>query len=92
MVDETKRRFFGCLFRKALRDAAGAFREGCREADRKAELNEFFGSYESSYALTLCYPDDILLETARMEGIDCAGKDKIDIVKQLLIRKGGVPL
>jgi hypothetical protein len=90
MVDETKRHFFRSLVREVLRDGAGAFREGFREAVHKDELDRFFGSYESSYALTLCYPDDILLETARREGIECRGRDKIDIVKELIVKKGGM--
>jgi hypothetical protein len=60
-----------------------------QEVDTDNSLNEFFESYESSYALTLNYPDDILIETARMEGISVEGREKIDIVRELIKKKGG---
>lgn len=88
MVDESKRTFFKDLFREVAHNAAAAFREGGEEQERTEQMGEFFQSYESSYALTLCYPDDILLATARTEGIPCEGRERIDIVKDLFEKKG----
>lgn len=62
------------------------FRTGLQAVKEHEELNTFFESYESSYALTLAYPDDILLETARMNGIEIEGREKIDIVKELMMK------
>jgi len=89
MVDSSKRDFFKSLLREVAKNTVQAFESGRREAVRDEELDRFFASYESSYALTLCYPDDILMETARMEGIECEGREKIDIVKELIVKKGG---
>ncbi len=83
MIDESKRAFFGNLFKELVRNSVAAFESGCEEARTDQEFQNFFASYESSYALTLCYPDDILLETARQQGIPCEGREKIDIVKDL---------
>jgi hypothetical protein len=66
------------------------FQEGLEEARHLAELDQFFESYESSYALTLAYPDEILLGTARQNGIETEGRAKIDIVKELFLKKGGL--
>jgi len=90
MVDEARRSFFKRLFSEVVQNAATGFRAGQEEQKRSEEMDRFFESYESSYALTLCYPDDILLETARREGIPCEGREKIDIVKDLFERKGGL--
>jgi hypothetical protein len=38
--------------------------------------------------LTLAYPDDILMETARLEGIEIAGREKSAIVRELFLKKG----
>lgn len=65
------------------------FENGLEEARQQAEFENFFNSYESSYALTLAYPDDILLETARKYDIETENRQKIDIVKELFIKKGG---
>ena len=65
------------------------FEDGLEEARQRAEFDQFFDSYESSYALTLAYPDDILLETARKYNIDTENRPKKDIVKELFIKKGG---
>ena len=53
-------------------------------------LTGSLSSYENSHTLTLCYPDDILLETARREGIRVEGRDKLEIVKELFEKKGGI--
>jgi len=88
MVDEKRRTFFRDLIREVVRNATAAFESGQEERKREEELDAFFESYESSYALTLCYPDDILIETARMEGVAFEGRERADIVKDLLRKKG----
>jgi hypothetical protein len=88
MIDESKRQFFKRGFLRQLAGIVEGFREGVAEVERKEEFDRFFDSYESCYALVLAYPDDILLETARKEGVAVEGREKIDIVKELFIKKG----
>ena len=89
MVDRDRRHFFTkCLARQIGKIVQG-FEAGVAEARRKEEFDKFFSSYESSYALTLAYPDDILIETAQRNGIATEGRDKNDIVKELFLKKGG---
>jgi hypothetical protein len=90
MVDKSKRQLFSkkFLFREVGKVIAG-FESGVREAEEQENFEKFFDSYESSHALTLAYPDDILIETARREGIATDGREKIDIVKELFQKKGG---
>jgi hypothetical protein len=89
MVDKSKREFWKrCLFQQASKIIAG-FDAGVQEAKQKEEFDRFFDSYESSYALTLAYPDEILLETARGAGIETEGREKTEIVKELFKKKGG---
>jgi hypothetical protein len=88
-LEKGRREFFKDFFREIAQQAvqgAEAVAESLRE---EKDLEQFFDSYESSYALTLNYPDDIFLETARMEGIEVEGRDKIDIAKEMFAREGG---
>jgi len=89
MVDESKRRLFSkkYLLQRVGKVMAG-YEAGVQEAKEKEDFDKFFGSYESSYALTLAYPDDILLETARREGVETDGREKTAIVKELFEKKG----
>jgi len=89
MHDPGKRSFFRDFFKETVIKPIAAFQSGMQEVDTDNSLDEFFESYESSYALTLNYPDDILIETARMEGISVEGREKIDIVRELIKKKGG---
>jgi hypothetical protein len=88
MVDLQKRNFFRRLFRETVGKAWTEFERGLEEAQNKEKLDSFFKSYESSYALTLNYPDDILIESARLEGIDVEGRDKLEIARELFEKKG----
>jgi hypothetical protein len=88
-MDNGRRDFFTRFFSEQAGKTLAGFRAGVREARAEADFEAFFSDYESSYALTLAYPDDILLETARKEGINIEGREKIDIVKDLFIKKGG---
>jgi hypothetical protein len=88
MIDQGRRSFFRDLLRNLVPKASPGTGEKNEDSHEQEEFDTFFESYESSYALTLGYPDDILLETARMEGIECEGREKLDIVKELFIKKG----
>lgn len=84
-MDKSKREF--CkkyFFQQAVNIAAGV-----QAAKEKEDFEAFFESYESSYSLTLAYPDEILLDTAGKFGVETEGREKIEIVKELLKKKGG---
>jgi hypothetical protein len=89
MTDNSRRRFLSKYFLHQAGRCLQGFEEGLAEARQKAEFDQFFESYESSYALTLAYPDDILLESARNFGIETENRSKKDIVKELFIKQGG---
>lgn len=89
MIDESKRQFLTKFLIRQAGEIAQSFEAGVREAKEKEEFNKFFESYDSCYALALAYPDDILIGTARRHGIETEGRDKIEIVKELFIKKGG---
>jgi hypothetical protein len=86
-VIKSKRYFFQNAFRELARRTLTGFEKGVRESREEEELDRFFESYESSYSLTLNYPEDMLLETARMEGIEVEGREKLDIVKDMFAKK-----
>jgi hypothetical protein len=90
MVDRDRRHFFTKCLAHQISKIVQGFEAGVAEARRKEDFDNFFSSYESSYALTLAYPDDILIETAHRNGIVTDDRDKMDIVKELFIKKGGV--
>jgi hypothetical protein len=89
MVDQKKRQFFRRGWLRQVGEIVSGFQQGMREAEQKAAFERYFESYDSSYALTLAYPDDILLETARRYGIETEGREKNDIVKELFKKHGG---
>lgn len=88
MAEDNRRRFFRSLVGQGWKTVF-AFQEGLDEARQKEEFDRFFESYESSYALTLAYPDDLLLETARQAGIETQDRDKNEVIKELFEKKGG---
>lgn len=89
MVDKSKRDFCTRYFLRQIGEIIEGFEAGVQEAEQRENFDNFFKSYESSYALTLAYPDEILLETARSHGIETEGREKNDIVKELFEKKGG---
>jgi hypothetical protein len=89
MIDKNKRQFFKQGILKQVAGIEAGFKEGMAAADRKNEFERFFESDESCYALTLAYPDDMLLETAELHGIKTEGRDKKEIVKELFVKQGG---
>lgn len=90
-MNKSRRSFFRNFVSEVARSAAQGFETERRAQELQDEFDRFFDSYESSYALTLCYPDDILLETARKEGVVVEGREKLDIVKDLILKKGWFP-
>lgn len=64
-----------------------AFEEGMDEARRQKEFEDFFASYDSSYALTLA-EEELVLETARQKGIKTEGRDRNQIARELFKRQG----
>ena len=89
IVDESKRKFCKSYFLKQIGKIAVSFEDGLKEAEESLAFDDFFESYESSYALTLAYPDEILVETAQRHGIDTEGREKKEIVKELFEKHGG---
>lgn len=89
MINKGRRNFFKRSFLREISEVAAGFEAGLRQAEEQADFDDFFKSYESSYALTLAYPDEILIETARQSGIETDGRDTNDIVKELFKKKGG---
>ncbi len=88
MIDQSKRLFLPRYLRQLLGETITAYQEGINEVNRRADFECFFESEESSASLTLAYPDDILMETARLEGIETTGREKSAIVKELFLKKG----
>jgi hypothetical protein len=89
VVDKGKRNFLKRYFLDQVSDVICGFQEGAQKADQRTTFDRYFDSYESSYALTLAYPDDILLETARQQGIETEGREKSEIIKELFNKRGG---
>jgi hypothetical protein len=88
-MDKSKREFCKKYFFQQAVNIAAGFKAGIQAAKQKEDFEAFFDSYESSYSLTLAYPDEILLATARKFGVETEGREKIDIVKELMKKKGG---
>jgi hypothetical protein len=89
MIDQNKRLFLRRGWLRQVGKIVSGFQEGMKQADQEIAFERYFESYESSYALTLAYPDDLLLETARRHGIETEGREKNDIVKELFLKHGG---
>ncbi len=89
MVDQKRRHFFKKYLLQEFRNVARGFGSGLKEAEENSSFDAFFDSYESSYALTLAYPDEILMETARQHGIETQGREKKEIAKELFKKHGG---
>jgi hypothetical protein len=89
-MDPSKRSFFTRTLVRQIGRTIQGFRDGLQEAEDGQALDEFFDSYESSYSLTLAYPDEILLESARKHRIEIEGRDKKEIIKELFEKHGGL--
>lgn len=91
MADLERRRFFSRYLVKQAADVVDAFKQGSLEAEKKASFDRYFDTYESCYALALAYPDDLIIETARLHGIPTDGREKKDIVKELFLKASWGP-
>ncbi len=89
MVDKSKRIFFKQGLLKQAAGIVAGFEEGKAAIERRNEFDKFFESDESCYALTMAYPEELLIETARLHGIETEGRDKKEIVKELFLKQGG---
>ena len=87
MTDNSKRQFLSKYFLHQVGRCLRGFENGVDEIRQEADFENFFESDESSYALTLAYPDDILLETAKNYGIDTEDRSKREIVKELILKR-----
>lgn len=88
-MDRNRRSFCKRYLLQQISNVTKGFGDGLKEAEECMAFDNFFDSYESSYSLTLAYPDDILMETARQHGIETEGRDKKAIVKELFKLHGG---
>ncbi len=86
MTDQGRRSFFGDLIREGAKTLA-EIRGNLEEAREEAEADKFFDSYQSSYALTLC-EEELMLESARLAGIETEGRDRNQIAKELFAKQG----
>jgi len=87
MPNNSRRLFFRKYFLHQAGRCLKGYEKGLEEGRQKAEFDEFFESYESSYALTLAYPDEILLGTAKNCGIETKNRSKKEIVKELILKR-----
>jgi hypothetical protein len=62
-------------------------RETMEEARLEDQAGKYFDTYESSYALTLC-EEELLLDSARLAGIETEGRDRNEIAKELFAKQG----
>jgi len=84
-MNQGRRNFFGDLLRQGAQTVA-AFREGLGRDKGGNPADDFFDFYESSYALTLC-EEELMLESARLAGIETQGRDRLEIAKELFARQ-----
>lgn len=89
-MDQSKRNFFTRGLLRQIGKTIQEFRDGLQEAEAEDSFDEFFDSYESSYSLTLAYPDEILLESAKQHRIEIEGREKNEIIKELFEKHGGL--
>lgn len=89
MADTARRRFFGELLRQGARALVQCQQELTgpkREAGDGSGDDEFFDSYDSSYALTLA-EEELVRESARLAGIPVEGRGSLEIAKELFKRQ-----
>ncbi len=87
MTDKGRRQFWSKYFLHQAGRCLRGFENGIDEARQADDFEKFFESDESSYALTLAYPDEILLETAKNYGVDIDGRSKREIVRELMLKR-----
>lgn len=53
-------------------------------------LRDFFKDYNSSYSLSLAYPEELWVATAKSIGIDVEGKDRLQLAKEVFSRSNEI--
>jgi hypothetical protein len=85
MDEKVSRRDF--LSARLIREMRKLLGDAGSEAGRAGySTREFFRSYEDSYALTLAYPEEFFIESAKEMGIETKGKDRLQLVKEIVAR------
>jgi hypothetical protein len=87
MADNSRRQFLTKYFLHQVGRCLRGFEDGVDKVRQEDDFESFFESDESSYALTLAYPDEILLESAKNCGIDIDGRSKREIVRELMLKR-----
>jgi len=87
MTDNSKRQFLSKYFLHQVGRCLCGFEDGIDEVRQEDDFERFFESDESSYALTLAYPDESLLETAKSFGIETENRSKREIVRELMLKR-----
>jgi hypothetical protein len=88
-MDKNRRYFLRQYWVTQAAKVFNGFQKGIQSAQEQQTFDSFFESYESSYALTLAYPEEFLIDEAHKAGIEVNGREKIDIVKELFAKKRG---
>jgi hypothetical protein len=88
-MDKRRRSFLRQYWVHQAAEVFSGFQAGMQLAQEQQAFDSFFESYESSYALTLAYPEEFLIDEALKAGLEVNGREKIDIVKELFARKRG---
>jgi hypothetical protein len=89
-MDKHRRSFLRQFWLEQAAEVFSGFQKGMQLAREQQAFDSFFESYESSYALTLAYPEELLIDEARKAGIEVRDREKIDIVKELFAKKRGL--
>jgi len=55
-------------------------------------LQDFFVDYETSYSLSLAYPESLWKATAEQLGIDTEGKDRLQLAKEVMAKSAEMKL
>jgi hypothetical protein len=88
-MDKNRRYFFSRYWVNQAINVINGFHKGMQSVQEQQAFDSFFESYESSYALTLAYPEEFLIDEAHKAGIEVNGREKNDIVKELFAKKRG---
>lgn len=87
MDEKVSRRDF--ISTRLIRELRKLLVAGEPKSEKAGNLFErFFSSYEDSYALTLAYPEEVFIESAKKMGIETAGKDRLQLVKEIVAKAG----
>jgi hypothetical protein len=87
MDEKVSRRDF--ISTRLIREIRKLLAAGEPTCEKTGDLfEEFFRSYEDSYALTLAYPEEFFIESAKKMGIETEGKDRLQLVKEIVAKAG----